>query len=102
MLMNIFIYIVVTLSSLFPFYFLCCHLFYFEKLNLNLVPFLLLGIFSVIHTDFIRSEELPFLNWHVEMGSSFFSCSPSNVMCVFILHSNLSGISKVLLIFNYR
>lgn len=72
MLINIFIYIVVTLLSLFPFYFLCSHLFYSEKLYLNVLPFLLLGIFSVIHTDFIRSEELPFLHWHVDMGSSFF------------------------------
>jgi len=47
--MTLFIYVFLTFISLFPLYYIAAHLFYSEKLYLNLLAFVLMGCCTVTH-----------------------------------------------------
>ncbi|VTQ53724.1 Uncharacterised protein [Campylobacter jejuni] len=70
--MTLFIYVFLTFISLFPLYYIAAHLFYSEKLYLNLLAFVLMGCCTVTHYLFMLTDVLPVFNIKIEMGDSLF------------------------------
>ena len=70
--MTLLIYVFLTFISLFPLYYIAAHLFYSEKLYLNLLAFVLMGFCTATHYLFLRSDVIPILDIKIEMGGGWF------------------------------
>ncbi|TDS97155.1 hypothetical protein EDF78_102696 [Rahnella sp. BIGb0236] len=70
--MILFIYVFLTFLSLFPLYFIASHLFYSDKLYMNLLAFVIMGCCTASHYSFLRTDVIPLLNIKMEMGEGWF------------------------------